>query len=356
MVHSSPLVTVILPIYNVEKYLREGVDSVLKQTYPHLEILLIDDGSSDGSGAICDAYAEADERVKVIHQSNAGVSVARNRGLDLAQGDFVAFLDPDDYWDKRMVELCLAEFDRHPDTDVVDTHCLEFNLEGKALRNVPKEGLSYTLSGEALRRAIIVDWENVPDKACGKLFRREAIGTLRFQLNRRSEDYLFHRHFYGRGKDYTLRLIPDVLYFYRLGDPNSLSMMTQQGEKSVMRERMVEEGMADIYAALEQEQSPHLHFILNEWMAWALDRLIYLGKIYRTEPKRHDEVAQRQANLYAFIAKGRSLSAFSQLSFSQRLFARSPQRFTSIYRWAIAIGSRLGFDVEKWYRQNYLLR
>ncbi len=91
------LITVIIPVYNVEKYLARCVDSIRKQTYSHLEILLVDDGSTDSSGALCDTLAAEDERIRVIHQENGGVSKARNTGIANAKGKYLAFMDSDDY-------------------------------------------------------------------------------------------------------------------------------------------------------------------------------------------------------------------------------------------------------------------
>ena len=93
----KPLISVIVPVYNVEKYLRQCVDSILAQTYSNLEIILIDDGSADNCPQICDEYAGKDKRVRVIHQSNQGVSVARNAGLQAAKGQYVGFVDGDDW-------------------------------------------------------------------------------------------------------------------------------------------------------------------------------------------------------------------------------------------------------------------
>lgn len=98
----EPLVSVIIPVYNVSPYLREALDSVINQTYRNLEIIIVDDGSTDDSGLICDEYKK-DLRVKVIHQENRGLSDARNTGLDLMTGDYVAFLDPDDAFYPEMI-------------------------------------------------------------------------------------------------------------------------------------------------------------------------------------------------------------------------------------------------------------
>lgn len=101
---NQALISIIIPVYNVEEYLRECVDSVLKQTYKNLEIILVDDGSTDSSAAICDEYIEKDERIIVIHQKNGGLSQARNRGLEESTGRYVYFLDSDDYISHNAVE------------------------------------------------------------------------------------------------------------------------------------------------------------------------------------------------------------------------------------------------------------
>ena len=102
------MVSVIIPVYNVEKYLRECLDSVLAQTYKDLEVILVDDGSTDQSGSICDEYAAKDSRFKVIHKPNGGQSDARNVGLDNAQGDYVYFIDSDDYIPSNTIMLAVT--------------------------------------------------------------------------------------------------------------------------------------------------------------------------------------------------------------------------------------------------------
>mgnify|MGYP000036683379 FL=1 len=102
-------ITIVVAVYNVEKYIQRCVDSLLKQTHHNIEIILVDDGSKDKSSEICDQYVQKDERVKVIHKLNGGVSSARQAGLDAATGDFVIHADPDDYVDADMLELLLYE-------------------------------------------------------------------------------------------------------------------------------------------------------------------------------------------------------------------------------------------------------
>ena len=142
-VKTSPTISVIVPVYNAEKYLHRCIDSVLAQTYKDFELLLIDDGSKDSSGTICDEYAAQDARVKVFHKENGGVSSARNVGLDHAQGEWVTFVDSDDWVSKDYLE----EFDFC--TSEIDLHCCHIQVEGW------KEWVSYPFEDKA--------WDKMPE-------------------------------------------------------------------------------------------------------------------------------------------------------------------------------------------------
>lgn len=111
-VENDILVSVIVPVYNVAPYLEDALNSVLDQTYEHLEIIIIDDGSTDGSGEICDEYRKRDNRIHVVHQENKGLSAARNAGLDHMSGAFVAFLDLDDLYHPEFIRTTLQALER----------------------------------------------------------------------------------------------------------------------------------------------------------------------------------------------------------------------------------------------------
>lgn len=126
---NKPLISVIVPVYNVQKYVRKSVESILQQTYKNLEIILVDDGSTDESGKICDMLARSDNRVTVIHKKNGGLSDARNAGLDRATGELIGFVDSDDYIEKNMYEV-LEERMRINEADI--SCCGRYAFNGRS--------------------------------------------------------------------------------------------------------------------------------------------------------------------------------------------------------------------------------
>ena len=127
--YNYPLISVIVPVYNVERYLKECVDSIVTQTYKNLEIILVDDGSSDSCPAICDSYTAKDSRIKVIHQSNAGLSQARNSGIKASTGNFLIFIDSDDIF--RGIDVIQNVVDFLNKTGAVVTYCCNNTRVGK---------------------------------------------------------------------------------------------------------------------------------------------------------------------------------------------------------------------------------
>ena len=138
MPNSLPAVSVVVPIYKVERYLGDCVDSILEQTLKSLEIILVDDGSPDGSPAMCDAYAARDSRVRVIHQENQGAGPARNAGLATARGKYIIFMDADDIYHPQMLELMVARADKYH-ADVVICRAEALEEENGRTRSMPNQ-------------------------------------------------------------------------------------------------------------------------------------------------------------------------------------------------------------------------
>ena len=215
----SEKISVIIPVYKVEKYLAKCVDSVLAQTYGDLEILLVDDGSPDGCGAICDGYASRDSRVRVIHKPNGGLSSARNAGLDAASGAYVGFVDSDDYIDPAMYEkLHAALVSTGADVCVCDVVYVDEQgaLKGPPIPPMAEEVLS---PEQAWRRVELADdgWRYVT--AWNRLYRRAVFDGLRFQEGKIHEDELSVVPIYE--KCGRAAVISDVLY-WDVGRPGSI--------------------------------------------------------------------------------------------------------------------------------------
>ena len=182
----SPLVSVIIPVYNVAPYLREALDSVVHQTYSNLEILIVDDGSTDGSGEICEEY-RSDDRVQVIHQENRGLSAARNTGLDRAAGEYIAFLDSDDAWRPDFIEKMLEAMENMENVDITacryEIHQRRLDSTWKKIEPTAAKGF---YGREKALRALADGTINV--SVWNKLYRRELWKKTRFPEGHNYED------------------------------------------------------------------------------------------------------------------------------------------------------------------------
>lgn len=180
-------ISVIVPVYNVEQYLEECVDSILAQTYPDLEIILVDDGTPDSSGQICDRYAERfPDRIKVIHKRNGGAATARNAGLDAATGQYVAFVDSDDTILPQMYTEMVAAMEA-ADADIVCSRLVTWH--GEPRTEPTQTSQTCTCAGvDALSQ--IFSWR-LDISPCNKLLKRNTIGSLRFPEGRTNEDFPF---------------------------------------------------------------------------------------------------------------------------------------------------------------------
>lgn len=187
---SNSLISVIIPVYNVKPYLAEALDSVLEQTYRNLEIIVVENGSDDGSEKMCDDYGNRDPRVKVIHLSSRGLSRARNTGLDAVTGEAVAFLDSDDaYYPEYISEMVQAMV--RTNADIVICKSRTYHTDGKMLVSTQKHEPLYLKPGvytrEEALNALLLDGE-IRHGVWNKLYKRELWETVRFPEGRVYED------------------------------------------------------------------------------------------------------------------------------------------------------------------------
>lgn len=214
-------VTIIVPVYNVEKYLREAIESAMNQTYKNIEILLIDDGSTDSSGKICDEYAKKDERIKIFHQKNKGLSGARNTGLKNATGKYIMFLDSDDTYEKEACEKLLNHIEE-TNADYVIGNYTNMDEDGtiwdKPVFNKDKYQ-QFKLSITDYEKSFYIMNSGVWNKIFRKSFLDE-LGIL-FEERLPAEDAIFTTYCFMKSKN--VYYLPDVVYDYRLRYSDSIS-------------------------------------------------------------------------------------------------------------------------------------
>lgn len=285
----APKVSVIIPVYKVEAYINQCVDSVLIQSYHNLEIILVDDGSPDNCPEICDEYERQDMRIKVIHKKNGGLSDARNSGLEMATGEYVMFLDSDDYWDdtdavKKLIEIV----NNHPDADVVyfqrhkfiEDHRISNEIHNIAFINGMKkaEALKYLISNAYFMPS-----------ACNKLIRREILteNKIVFQKGIVCEDIdwnfaltLHAEHLYG---------INNNFYAYRTDREGSITNTI--GHKNIDNLLWVIEKWAQKFRDEENE----VNNLLLSYCTYQLS--IAMGFIYNIDPAYRKDLYRRAKEL-----------------------------------------------------------
>lgn len=192
------LISVIMPVYKTEEsHLRKAIESVINQSYRELEIVLVDDGSPDQCGAICDTYAETDDRVRVIHKKNGGVSSARNCGLEAVTGDYIFFVDSDDTLKNNAIEVLLQTAQK-TNADITICSCRHIKEKNKGNANCDAEQrcLKTVESSEAVKKLsynVHVFEELEPTAVWGKLYKKAVVQNLRFNENMNiGEDFVFN--------------------------------------------------------------------------------------------------------------------------------------------------------------------
>jgi len=216
----QPLLSVVVPVYNAGKFLPRCLDSLMKQTYQNLEIILIDDGSTDDSPKICDMYAQESENIRVLHKENGGAGYARNSGLDMANGEYIAFLDADDYIDETMYARLMSEVEKEkPDAVFCDFSVVRANGSIEAVESDVPAG---RLSGKELLLSMLgATPEAARDSAFDvslwkSVYSRRLIEEfgIRFSSERNvlSEDLFFHIDFLPHAR--SIIYIKDKLHYY----------------------------------------------------------------------------------------------------------------------------------------------
>lgn len=274
-------VSVIVPVYNVEKYINRCIDSILNQTIQDLEIILVDDGSTDKSGKICDEYQEKDERIRVIHKKNGGLSDARNAGEKIATSEYIIFLDSDDYIHREMLETLYTPMkEKNVDLSV----CGAWNVyDEEEIPQYPRIEQFLCTGSEAFK--FILEGYKIPGAIWNKMIKKEIADKISFPVGRIYEDAF-----------YTLKLIPLVKQVYVTTKP-MYYYVHRQG--SITTSKFKEADMDIVHAYRDtmqfvKEQHPELMPQAEFRLFWAhfvvVDRILeldnYKSNIYYQQARR----------------------------------------------------------------------
>lgn len=295
---SSIKFTIIIPVYNVEKYLNECVESVLNQTYKNFEIILVDDGSTDNSPKMCDDFTEEDNRIKVIHKKNGGLSSARNAGIKNTTGDYVLFLDSDDFWDNNKTLENLSAIISDENADVVCYGYKEFYEKTNESKNVIciPEMLFSNLSTEDKLEVLLTNGI-FTSSACCKAIKTKLIldNDIYFAENITSEDIDWSARVLLNAKSYAL--YNDYFYNYRQRDGSithqikykNLEMLSNNIIKCISLAEKVKAGrFKDLY--LNYVAYQYITFLHSSFLCEKNDKIKYMldkMKNYRYLLKYH---------------------------------------------------------------------
>ena len=216
-------ISIIIPVYNVYKYIRECIESLINQTYSNIEIILVDDGSNDNSGKICDDYAKKDKRIKVIHKENSGVSNSRNVGIEISSGDYIVFVDSDDVVSRDYIKKL---FERHNDKRQIICKFIEFNKE---IPNIKLSGNITQIKKDSFIEISKLSLLNTP---CCKLYNKKIIKDNKILFDENisiGEDLLFNLEYLKYINE--VYILDEYLYYYRRSETNTLT--TKYNEKSM---------------------------------------------------------------------------------------------------------------------------
>lgn len=270
---TSNLISIIMPVYNVSDYLAQCLESVLGQTYTNLQIICVDDGSTDGSGEICDFYAKKDSRLQVIHQKNAGAGAARNVGLSAAEGDFIGFVDSDDYIAPEMYQSLLDVLIQ-TDSDIAACNTVEV-FQNRIVGN-DSGGELQCFSGIELLKKTAEHWKYYI--MVNKLFRRELVQDGRFPEGNIIDDGFYTYQIIAKAR--KVAWIESGLYYYRQRRSSVMNLASYEARRELDALRL-QKAKVDFV----QERYPEFSGVFQAKMLDTYIEVICNGHLEQTERK-----------------------------------------------------------------------
>lgn len=306
------MVSVIIPVYNVEKYIKECVDSVIIQSYKNLEIILIDDGSKDESGNICDELAIKDSRIVVFHKENGGLSSARNKGIDIAHGKYIFFLDSDDVIEKNAINS-MVKIIEDQKSDVVIAPCQRFINNIFTLDNILK--YETVTRKEAIQR--MLTFRCPGHEACGKLYKKELWTEIRFPVGKLYEDYLTTYRILVKCRAISFCNIP--FYFYRVRKGSIMNTKIGDKEMSILD---ISQEVTDFISGAYPELSKNAeYFQLVVYLKTMHRILLENSKLYENQQRKIIQYSRKhwQYMFFRWVRKKDKIKLITLL-INKRLF------------------------------------
>lgn len=268
--------SIIVPVYNVEAYLCRCIDSILNQTFTDFELILVDDGSPDACGKICDEYALQDKRIKVIHKKNGGLSDARNAGLDIAKGEFIGFVDSDDKIEPTMYER-LIDTAEETGADIAAGGLSILNEQNEVIDKCPNPGINRVFTREDFLENFYPEvWLQIWPTVTDKIFRRHVFKEVRFPLGKINEDNYVQLALYAQCQIIVTNL--QYAYFYYAGRPESITN-TNYSAKNFS---YIDWTLHHYYFFATQKNKKQAQYALSEYL------VAYLRNFFFVYMKRRD--------------------------------------------------------------------
>ena len=325
------LISIIVPVYNVEKYIHKCIDSIINQTYKNLEILLIDDGSTDNSSSICDKYEKLDSRIKVIHKKNNCAAAARNTGLEVATGEYIAFVDSDDFIDKNMYKDMIEKSLKY-DCDLVMCDCYKVCGDNKEKFTHNIRGGFYNkeqLYKEYFDKLLMKDDINYPPTIsnCVCLIKKEIIknNNLKYVEGIRfSEDLLFGSQImYYVERFYYMK---DKYYYNYISNPLSVTSTYYEGKWDIFL-KLYEEIRLFFKEKKDYDFSKQIYYCLLFFVYNSINNIIYSPKSY----------LEKYRDIKKILKNNEVKEMFKKINISELDIPRNQIIKTKIYKYRVGI-------------------
>lgn len=293
----KPIISIIVPIYNVEKYLPRCIESILNQNFKQFELILVNDGSTDNSAKVCDIYDKKDNRIKVIHKKNGGVSSARNAGLKVVNGEYIGFVDPDDYIDKYMYKI-LYELCENNTCDIgicklgreIDGKLLNGNKEQKILELNNVEAMKELFKGELYRFSL-----------CNKIYKRKCFKDIIFPEGRIHEDLSTIYKLFANCNKAVYTSYEGYIYVKREN-----SILTSTYSEKRLQSFI---GWDEIINFIAKNYNEVLDQVIATFTYWCIDNVFYILSQIKNynDIKKYLRCVQKYTHKYYFYIKNNNI-------------------------------------------------